>query len=362
MRSRPACRRRGFTLIEMLLVIGILIILITLAALFLPNLDRNKGVPNAVTQVEGWIRLSKNQALRDGAPRGIRLIPDPNNPTQCRQLQYIEQPDPLAPKGTTPPTAANPNGLRIGLLVSTVNPNPAPAPPPYPNPLPSTATLVLIDPATNQPVAANNWDDPLNPQILPGDFLELTGSPSVLARIMPQGAPPQGAAPSPTFPGSQRSTLLLDRSIDGTDVAPLLLTDGFRVIRSPRPLAGEPALDLHKDVYIDFANCYPCPVPLNDPNTGLPVPSGSPPYGSIYTAYQPWSPTGSIDILFNSNGLVANSTTGQLIVAVRHVDRPNDMIFVVIYTRTGKVTAVPVFDAPNQDPYGFARDGRSPGL
>ena len=47
MRSRLTCRRRGFTLIEMLLVIGILIILITLAALFLPNLDRHKGVPNA---------------------------------------------------------------------------------------------------------------------------------------------------------------------------------------------------------------------------------------------------------------------------------------------------------------------------
>ena len=358
MRPRPTCRRRGFTLIEMLLVIGILIVLITLAALFLPNLDRNRGVPNAVTQVEGWIRLSKNQALRDGAPRGIRLIPDPNNPSQCRQLQYIEQPDPLAPKGVTPPSATYPNGLRIGLVVTTPNPNPAPAPPPYPNPLPSTATLVLINPATNQPVSPNDWDDPNNPQILPGDFLELTGSPSALARIMT----PPGPSTNPAFPGGQRASFLLDRSIDGTDVNPLILTDGFRVIRSPRPLAGEPALDLHKDVYIDFANCYPCPVLLNDPNTGLPVTSGSPPYGSNYTAYQPWSPNGAIDILFNSNGLVANATTGQLVVAVRHVDRPNDMIFVVIYTRTGKVTAVPIFDAQGQDPYAFARDGRSPGL
>jgi hypothetical protein len=145
-------------------------------------------------------------------------------------------------------------------------------------------------------------------------------------------------------------------------VAPLNLADGFRIIRSPRPLAGEPPLDLHKDVYIDLTNCYPCPIQLPDPGTGQPVNSGSPPYGNNYTYFSKWSPTGNIDILFNSNGLVANAPTGQLIVALRHVDRPNDVIFVVVYTRTGKVSAVPPFDAPNQDPYGFARDGRDPGI
>jgi prepilin-type N-terminal cleavage/methylation domain-containing protein len=335
MRSRLTCRRRGFTLIEMLLVIGILIILITLAALFLPNLDRNKGVPNAVTQVEGWIRLSKNQALRDGAPRGIRLIPDPNNLSQCRQLQYIEQPDPLAPKGVTP------NGLIIGLQVTTQS-NPVGLPP-YPYLNKARATLVLLDP-TNNPIAENNWDDPTNPQLLPGDILELTGSPSALAMVVGIGGNTQ-----------PRSTLILDRPIDGTEVTAstpngLVLRDGFRVIRSPRPLAGEPALDLHKDVYIDLSNCYPCPPPATpDPN-------------NAYTYQRAWSLTGNIDILFNSNGLVANASTGQVIVPVRHVDRPNDIIFVVIYTRTGKVTAVPIFDAQGQDPYAFARDGRSPGL
>jgi prepilin-type N-terminal cleavage/methylation domain-containing protein len=347
MRLRSHSPRRGFTLIELLLVLGIILILATLAVLFLPNLDRHKGVPNAATQLEGWIRLSKNQALRDGAPRGIRLIQDPNNPNNCVQLQYIEQPDPLAPHGTTP------NGQRIGVQITTPNPN-TPNLPPYPNPLPSTATLVLIDPMTNQPVSPNNWDDPTpgNQQIQPGDFLELTGSPNALALIT--NIVPSGPA--------QRATLILDRSIDGTDVNQLLLTDGFRIIRSPRPLAGEPALDMHKDVFIDLTNCFPCPIQLRDPNTGLPVNAGSPPYGSLYTQFQPWSLTGSIDILFNSNGLVANAPTGQLILAVRHVDRPNDVIFVVVYTRTGKVTAVPALDTPGQDPYAFARDGRNPGL
>ena len=94
LRSRP---RPGFTLVEMLIVMGIILILATLAFLFIPNLDRNKGVPNGTMQVQGWINLMKQQALRDQKPKGIRLIHDGSG--RCTQLQYIEQPDPVARAG-----------------------------------------------------------------------------------------------------------------------------------------------------------------------------------------------------------------------------------------------------------------------
>src|SRR4051812_4382482 len=165
MTRRTAHPRSAFTLIELLIVIGIIVVLATLGAMFLPSLDRNKGVPNAATQIEGYIRLAKNQALRDGAPRGVRLIQDPNDPTRVTAIQYIEQPEPLAPRGP---------GLQV--LISTQNPNPMGLPP-YPNPMPTTATLALPDPATGQPVPTN-WDDPNNTQIAAGDFLEVTGSPT----------------------------------------------------------------------------------------------------------------------------------------------------------------------------------------
>src|SRR3954471_11591935 len=175
--TRPTTQmRHAFTLIELLIVIGIIVVLATLGAMFLPNLDRNKGVPNAATQIEGYIRLAKNQALRDGAPRGVRLISDPNDVTRVTAIQYIEQPEPLAPRGVTP------NGMTIGLVITT--PPNAANQPPYPLQNPSTATLVFLDPTkNNQPVAANNWDDPTTPQIAAGDFFELTGSPSMVARI-----------------------------------------------------------------------------------------------------------------------------------------------------------------------------------
>jgi len=145
------------------------------------------------------------------------------------------------------------------------------------------------------------------------------------------------------------------------------MTTGFRVIRAPRPLAGEPMVQLHRDVFIDLANCYPYPLnPAVPPNA---------PAGNTYTGYVPggWgplnnglplnSPLGSntIDLLFNSSGVVASSPTGQLILAVRHIDRPTDMLLISINGRTGKITVHSVVDIPGQDPYGFTRDGRSSG-
>jgi prepilin-type N-terminal cleavage/methylation domain-containing protein len=361
--TRPALRPRlAFTLIELLIVIGIIVLLAALTVMFVPNLDRNKGVPNATTQLEGWIRLAKNQALRDGAPRGIRLIQDPDNPLRVTSLQYIEQPEPLAPRGTV---VFNNVPCRIAVWVVTP-PNPLPLPP-YPLLNPAIATLVLIGP-DGQPVKGVNWDDPSTPQIAVGDFLELNASPHVVARITADPGPFPDQT-DPRFTGVPRCTLALDRGIDGTDMSPLILTEGFRVIRAPRPLAGEPLLQMHRDTFIDLTYCFPCPIQLKDVN-GNPVSSGSPPYGNGITYYQPWGPSGPLDILFNSSGQVASAPTGQLILCVQHVDRydptnPNkpgtDRLFVVIYTRTGKVSATSWADF-GTDPYVFARDGRGSGL
>ena len=106
--------------------------------------------------------------------------------------------------------------------------------------------------------------------------------------------------PSPLTPAATRAAFTLDRAIDGTDTNPLLLTDGFRVIRSPRPLAGEPVVQLHKDVFIDLTRCNPCPPPI-------------PPAGDTngFASSVAWSPTGNLDILFNSSGQVANAPAGR---------------------------------------------------
>lgn len=316
--------RSAFTLLELLIVIGIIVVIATLGFLFLPNLNKNKGVPNATTQVEGIVNLAKQQALRDKKPHGIRLLAtDPTDPLRVTALQYIEQPDPVAPVA--------PYQLTLSTVINPMGP------PTY------LATLNIG--GVEQP-----WEG-----VEVGDLLQLPN-------------PPAGVA---VITGVSNGKLTLFSPIPGTDPGPVTVTAGnFKVIRSPRPLVGEPNIQMHKDVYIDLGSCYPCPRYVEFPTgSGMYPTNGSPPFGNTYTKRGNWSnwETGASlttppDILFNPSGFVANATTGQIILAIRHVDRPNDMLFVTIYTRTGKICAHSVNDVPGANPYLFAQDGSSPGL
>lgn len=333
--------RRGFTLIELLVVIGISLAIAGLAVAFLPHLDRHKGVPNGITQIQGWLNVTKMQALRDKAPRGLRLIHDGTG--RITSVVYIEQPDPIAPSG--------PN---IEAWVMARNPNELNPPP---NNLPPTPNfnegqVTLVNAAVPGAPVPMTWEG-----VEVGDYFQITDTPAIVARIVGIDTPP--GAPSPP-----RSRLTLDRPVDGTETnIPLRLASGFRIIRAPRPLAGEPALQLHKDIYIDVANCYPCPViPANagitiDTNWNYYAPWGSVPNGAPTINGQEFH----IDILFNSYGTVANAPAGYYGIFVRHIDRPAEQAALVIYTRTGKISAITPNDAGG-DPYQFAKDGKNPGI
>ncbi len=95
-KNHPArTERRGFTLIELLVVMGILVALLALGVMIVPAFKSSSAELGA-TQLQGWLHIAKQRALRDQAPRGLRLFIEPtngsNNHLVVRRAQYIEVP------------------------------------------------------------------------------------------------------------------------------------------------------------------------------------------------------------------------------------------------------------------------------
>ena len=96
--------RRGFTLVELLVAMTVIIVLTGLALVVVPGVLDQDRTTDSAGLVRQWLMISKNRAGRDGLPRGLRLIvaPDPNNPVKTSpyfvtEIQYTEMPPVLVP-------------------------------------------------------------------------------------------------------------------------------------------------------------------------------------------------------------------------------------------------------------------------
>src|SRR5947208_1029048 len=88
--------RRGMTLVELLVVILIISVLATLVIAFGPGVGERQRSTRGAEQLQSWLLLAKQRAVRDQKPRGLRMLPDPtSNYNYVTRLQFIEQPDPV---------------------------------------------------------------------------------------------------------------------------------------------------------------------------------------------------------------------------------------------------------------------------
>jgi prepilin-type N-terminal cleavage/methylation domain-containing protein len=306
--SNRRLSRRGFTLVELLVAMGILLFLAALAVYLLPRMQDNIKVAQAGERLQGWLLNARQRGKRDQLPTGLRLVYDANG--LVTQLLYIQQPDDYA------------QGRYAGAAV---------------------------DPFTAQFLGAglSNPAGTLYPAMY-GDRLEVYGGP---ARLIGNSVGDHAILVSGSG-ATATETLALYSGTTPLDMTPTPSTSSpacnYRIIRQPRPLPGEQPLNFPYDTGIDLKKSLLTDLPL-------------------FTA---GTPPGTIDILFAPTGSVMKPIDPLYCLYVRDnvSDDPSGTSpalaapsLIAITTRSGFIAAHPVA-APPADPFTFAKDGRDSGI
>jgi prepilin-type N-terminal cleavage/methylation domain-containing protein len=318
--------RPGFTLVEMVVVIAIILVVIAIGAAFLPGIQGNQKVQTGVDRLSQWLLIAKQRAKHDGQPTGLLFLVDPNTKL-ASQCVYVQRPDVLSGDPSTGKTCYTPPAN----------------PPTNPQTYPLSKTVIFTG---GVDFVGADTANPLNYLVQPGDYLELYGG---------GGVHLIASATTNTI------TLATDQvSIPSTLVnGNLSGTANYRIIRQPRRVAGEDVLTLPQDVIVNFAA-------LN------PQPASNPTPPATYSLNVPTN----FLVLFSPSGGVlpqpGQSASGKILLWVQDVNVPNptptspavqgNPSLVSIQVRTGFIGSYPVLNIGNtypDDMYQAALQGRS---
>lgn len=195
----PYKPRRGFTLVELLVVIGIILMLAAIVAAVAPGFRDQQKVPRGADIVQGAFASARQWAKRDRVATGIRLIFDAGN-TTVSELQFIQQPANFTLVTST--GAVSPVKVVGGTSVQKADGS---------NPVSDFFAGLS---ATSAPV-------------LVGDFIVLRGVAHQISNVT-------------------ATTLTLSSAASDT-----FGTTDYYIVRAPRPLSGEATVKLNQDTVID---------------------------------------------------------------------------------------------------------------
>ncbi len=339
--------RDGTTLLELLVVIGIMLVLIGLSAAILPALRQKHNSTKAAGQMQGWLSIAKQTAIRDRAPRGVRLIRASLNPADpeynlVRSVQYVEVPDP----GRFSPLQT---GVVQPFLIISQN---------AANDFDNYTVVVSSTSSTWDTVGA-----------LPGDFLMISKNNNANTYFFE----------IQSFTGPLTANLTARSGLQGLLTPPSMMQpkytgspeSEFMVIRRARPLVGEKALQLAANTAIDLRYCA-----IAKPQTSTPP----------FTMYAQLSlplclnsgyegGQACLDILFSADGEMLGTVTDKIVLCVTpDAGKAGGPTLIAIYARTGAIMIQPpgvndIATAAGAPPsqafdgiFSFTEDGAGAGL
>jgi prepilin-type N-terminal cleavage/methylation domain-containing protein len=294
--------RRGFTLVEMLVVMVVIIILTTLVLALAPRFAENQKVAKGADNLQAWLLIAKSRARRDQIPTGVRLTTDTTTfpgHTVVRDLQYIQQPDDY-------------NGGQITVA-------------------PARGGGAVATGSNGADFFGGYPTDPALWPVQPFDFLEVKGG-GLVHRITAVQQTSLQLETAPPYPIQQP-------------------TVDYRIIRTPRVLTGENPLQMAQDIGIDLS-----------PNPRIPRATLSRGVGQKSKGVQNFADI----LFAPGGGLIERGAPGDSVILWVHnltLDDPyqGEPVLITIYSKTGFIAAHPVAIS-GPDPYAFTTDGRSSGL
>lgn len=375
--------RKGFTLVELLVVMSIMIIFGAMTVAFYPSVSSDNELSRIANQVQGMIVGARQTARRELVATGIRFLPT-TNPSVCEQLLLIQKPadiygyrfgpmvyqaGPLNVSGASfVPGAAN-NPLKYQQSISVVQ---------FPYPVWSSSSEEEL---------VKEGDLLINMNELPPKACRILGKPNSV--IFNNGLNTQINTDFPigSYPRNWTDVFAPNdlALIDVGDynpfqngnlpVSPFLAYQpkNYRIIRNPRVIPGEKPIDLPGNFEISLVTqssftVFPFVDTSVTPNVNILLPVAV----NLSRGF-----SGELDLVFDSNGAISSQSASSDVHLWLHrkdsaIGDFNQDAIICIRKKNGAVGVFPVnpllygagtAQSPYYfDPFSFAKNPSNEGL
>ena len=370
--------RKGFTLVELLVVMAIMIIFGAMTVAFYPSVSSDNELSRIANQVQGLIVGARQTARRELVATGIRFLPS-TNPNVCEQLLLIQKPADIY--GYTFGDMlyqAGPLNVNAG---SFVNFNAANNPLKYQQSISVVQFPYPVWSSSSEEELVKEGDLLVNLNELPPKACRILGKPNSL--IFNNGLNAQISADP--YPRSWSNVFAPNNLalIDVGDynpfqngnlpVSPFLAYQpkNYRIIRNPRVIPGEKPIDLPANFEISLvtqSSFFVSPTAQTTAGDPAPVPVAV----NLSRGF-----SGELDLVFDSNGSISSQSAFSDVYLWLHrkdseIGDFNQDAIICIRKKNGAVGIFPVnpllYGAGTTqnpyyfDPFSFAKNPSNEGL